>query len=409
MLIKHLSLTNFRNYERLELDVPAGVTLLHGANAQGKTTLLEAIYYLATTRSPHTDQDSQLLNWDASQQPEPVAVGRLVAQITSDGEAQQIELRLIQEQQRSQLTFRREALLNRRKVRLIDLLGNLKVILFLPQDVQIISGPPAGRRRYLDITLCQVDPLYCRALSTYNKILEQRNAALRQIAENGYNLDVLPIFSEKLVNAGSIIYAKRAIFLGKLAYEAQNIHFEQLTDHKEVLRLHYLPNLAENGKGGEPEKQATWLAQSDIKSIAQTFHQLLMTNQDKDIAQMRTTVGPHRDDWQFLVNGRSLSDFGSRGQQRTALLALKLGEINWMTAECGETPLLLLDEVLAELDEERRALLLSYVQKGSQAILTATDPTMFPPTFLRESVTMRVESGRVRPDNLSTEKVSESL
>lgn len=406
MLIKHLSLTNFRNYERLELDVPAGVTLLHGANAQGKTTLLEAIYYLATTRSPHTEQDSQLLNWDASQQPEPVVVGRLVAQILSDGESHQIELRLIQEQQRGQVTFRREALLNRRKVRLIDVLGNLKVILFLPQDVQIISGPPAGRRRYLDITLCQVDPVYCRTLATYNKILEQRNAALRQIAENGYNSDVLPIFSEKLVNAGSLIYAKRAVFLGKLAHESQNIHFEQLTNQKEVLRLNYLPNLTEDGKGAEPEKQAIWLAQADVKSIAQTFHQSLMNVQNKDIAQMRTTIGPHRDDWQFLVNGRPLNDFGSRGQQRTALLALKLGEINWMTTECGETPILLLDEVLAELDEQRRALLLSYVQKGSQAILTATDPAMFTHTFLSQSVNMVVEGGRVRPDKLTTEKIS---
>jgi DNA replication and repair protein RecF len=169
---------------------PPGPTLLYGANAQGKTNLLEAIYYLATTRSHHAEQDSQLLNWDHDEGDGPLVVGRLVGHVMRDDGERLLEMRLIREQQAGQASFRREALVNRRKVRLMDLLGNLRVVLFLPQDVQMVSGPPAERRRYMDITLCQTDPEYCRSLSRYNKHLEQRNAVLRRIAEEGRGHDL---------------------------------------------------------------------------------------------------------------------------------------------------------------------------------------------------------------------------
>ncbi|HQF69891.1 MAG TPA: AAA family ATPase [Promineifilum sp.] len=181
MQVRRLSLTNFRNYARLELDLPAGVVLLHGDNAQGKTNLLEAIYFLATTRSPHASIDQQLLNWDALQGDDPVVAGRIVADVLRPDGPRHLEMRLIIEERgawtsNGQGTFRREALINRRKVRLMDLLGQLRVVLFLPEDVELATGPPANRRRYLNITLCQVDAEYCRELSNYNKVLEQRNA-----------------------------------------------------------------------------------------------------------------------------------------------------------------------------------------------------------------------------------------
>ena len=157
MHITHLSLTNFRNYGRLELDLPLGTILLHGNNAQGKTNLLEAIYYLATSRSPQAEQDSQLINWHAAQSGDPVIVGRLIAQLQTNQVAHHIELRLIQEKSQQPgrpPSFRRQAVVDRRTVRLMDLLGNLRVVLFLPQDMQLITGPPSGRRRYLDATLC---------------------------------------------------------------------------------------------------------------------------------------------------------------------------------------------------------------------------------------------------------------
>lgn len=416
MRITHLSLTNFRNYGRLELTLPPGPTLLHGDNAQGKTNLLEAIYYLATARSSHADQDYQLLNWQALQPEEPIVVGRLTAQLETNQGQRQIEIRLIREQQRNNATFRREALVNRRKVRLMDLLGNLRVVLFLPQDVQIITGSPAKRRRYLDITLCQTDPVYCRTLSAYNKVLEQRNALLRQIAEQGRGRDILPIYTEKLVHLGSQIFARRAAFVAQLAQEAQRIHYEALTQGREVIRLSYLPRLTLNSlnRGDEETVReasalADWLnEQQETAQIEAKFQQVLDQIQKTEMAAGTTRIGPHRDDWRFWVDGRDLSSYGSRGQQRSALLALKMAEINWMAAESGETPVLLLDEVVAELDEHRRALLLETVQKATQSVLTATDPGMFTASFLEKATTMTVEKGRVTADPLTDGAVDES-
>jgi DNA replication and repair protein RecF len=401
MHIEHLSLTNFRNYGRLELDFVPDATLLYGANAQGKTNLLEAIYYLATTRSHHADQDNQLLAWEAEQGEEPIVVGRLVAQVSRQDGDRLLEMRLIKERQNGNISFRREALVNRRKVRLMDLLGNLRVVLFLPQDVQMVTGSPSDRRRYLDITLCQTDPVYCRTLSRYNKVLEQRNAVLRRIAEEGRGRDVLPVFTEKLVKLGGYIFSRRATFLAALAREAQRIHYEELTEGRETLRLHYLPRLHRpdynNGSDGITGQVAwaEWLEQATADEASERFGQALQEALPKDMARARTTIGPQRDDWTFVVNGRDLSSFGSRGQQRTAVLALKMAEINWMAGETGETPVLLLDEVVAELDEQRRALLLGYIQDGTQAILTATDPAMFTETFLQNANVLEVREGRV--------------
>jgi DNA replication and repair protein RecF len=403
MHVTRLSLTNFRNFGRLELELPIGSTLLHGANAQGKTNLLESIYYLATTRSPQADQDQQLLNLDAVTPDEPIVVGRLVAQLESKQGRTNIELRLIRELNRGQPSFRRQAVVNGRKVRLMDLLGNLRVVLFLPHDLQIVTGSPAKRRRYLDITLCQTDSVYCRTLSSYNKVLEQRNALLRQIAEDGSGRDVLPIYNEKLAHLGSEIFAKRATFLDALARKAQNIHYEKLTDRKETLRLSYLPSLQVTGfsRGNhkvvrEAAENGEWLTQrSDPGLIADRFLELLSEVEQSELASGATRIGPHRDDWRFWVNGRSLSSYGSRGQQRSAILAMKLAEIRWMAEVTGEEPLLLLDEVVAELDEHRRALLLDAVQDAHQAILTATDPGMFTKEFLDKSTTMTVTSGQV--------------
>ncbi len=404
MYVRHLSLTNFRNYGRLELKLSPGPTLLYGSNAQGKTNLLEAIYYLATTRSPHAEQEQQLLNWDADDPAHPLVVGRLMASVVGQGEERQLEMRLIKEQKLGQSTFRREALVNRRKVRLMDFLGNLRVVLFLPEDIQLVTGAPSQRRRYLDITLCQADTIYCQALSQYNKLLDQRNALLRQLAEGQSSRDLLPIYDEKLVHWGSLVFARRALFCQEMGREAQHIHYESLTEGMESIRLHYLPRLLGNGqrRNGAVEPLAevgTWLQMDtvDQEVIRARFARELQTAVPQDIARGASSVGPHRDDWLLEVNGRHLGHYGSRGQQRSAILSLKLAEIQWMTQVTRETPVLLLDEVVAELDEQRRSLLLHYVKRATQALLTATDPGMFTADFLREANALSVQNGRVLP------------
>ncbi|MCB8966021.1 MAG: DNA replication/repair protein RecF [Ardenticatenaceae bacterium] len=403
MHIRHLSLTNFRNYGRLEIDLSPGATLLHGNNAQGKTNLMEAIYYLATTKSPHAEQDQQLINWDARQTDDPIVVGRLVAQVTSQEGERLLELRLIREIKGNQVSFRREALVNRRKVRLMDLLGNLRAVLFLPQDIELITGSPSQRRRYFDITLCQIDPIYCRTLSHYNKVLEQRNALLRQLAEGSGSRDLLSVYNERLVKSGSVIFARRAGFCDAMAREAQRIYYEELTDGAESIRLRYLPHLQENQlsrseRVSELSDLGEWLTRQHTNSsaIATRFMTALERVQESDIARGASSIGPHRDDWRIWINGRDLSHYGSRGQQRSAILALKMAEINWMANETGDTPILLLDEVAAELDEKRRALLLRYVQTVAQALLTATDLGMFTEEFLQQSSRLLVQNGRIQ-------------
>jgi DNA replication and repair protein RecF len=409
MVITHLSLTNFRNYGRLELSLQPGVTLFHGANAQGKTNLLEAVFYLATTRSHYAEQDNQLINWVADESDEPIVVGRLVAQIETNEGRQQVELRLIKEQG----SFRREALVDHRKVRLMDLLGTLRAVLFVPQDMQIITGPPVDRRRYMDIALCQTDRLYCRHLSSYNKVLEQRNALLRQMMETGSGRDVLPVYTEKLVHLGSQILWRRARFMAGLARFAQRIHYEALTQQNEVLRLGYLPHLeagAQKSTNGDDEDSpdslvelSSWLEQApDVQQVEKRFGDSIAAAMEQDIQRGRTTLGPHRDDWKFWVNGRDLKFFGSRGQQRSAMLALKLAELHWITEQTGEAPIILLDEVMSELDTRRRALLLQTVRTVPQALMTSTDLAMFEPDFLPETVTITIQNGQAHRDQPAT-------
>jgi DNA replication and repair protein RecF len=416
MQVRRLSLTNFRNYSRLELDLPPGAILLHGDNAQGKTNLLEALYLLATTRSPHASQDYQMVNQAALAAEEPVVVGRLVAEVDRPDEPVQLEMRLIIENRDGRNTgtptLRREALINRRKVRLMDLLGQLRVVLFLPEDVELVTGSPAARRRYINITLCQVDPDYCRHLSVYNKVLEQRNALLRRMAEgkiaarNG--ADLLPILTQKLVVPGGHLLARRAVFVNALGRETHRIYYEDLIKQRETIRLSYLPRWRSNGRDSLDEQRADgdWLEQkaTDPAVAAERLAQALAESEAADLGRGSTSVGPHRDDWMLLVNGRNLGDYGSRGQLRTAVLALKLAEINWMKAMTSDVPLLLLDEVIAELDLHRREALLNYVQDAvqdgatGQALLTATDPGMFLSSFLATTTSMLVSEGRVTRD-----------
>jgi DNA replication and repair protein RecF len=344
-----------------------------------------------------------------------VVVGRLVADVSRPDGPVQLEMRLVIENRDGRSsgtpTLRREALINRRKVRLMDLLGQLRVVLFLPEDVDMVTGSPAARRRYMNVTLCQVDPEYCRNLSVYNKVLEQRNALLRRLAEGKIAArnaaDLLPILTEKLIRPGSHILARRAVFVNAIGRETHRIYYEDLIKQRETIRLSYLPRWGANGRDSLDQQRADgdWLEENaSAPAAAERLSQALAETQTADLARGSTSVGPHRDDWTLLVNGQSLGDYGSRGQLRTAVLALKLAEINWMKSVTSDMPLLLLDEVIAELDLHRREALLDYVreavQGGStgQALLTATDPGMFLDSFLATSTGMLVSEGRVERD-----------
>ncbi len=401
MRLLHLSLVNFRNYIRLELDFPGRITLLQGANAQGKTNLLEAIHYLATGRSPHAGVERELVNWLALNEPIPYA--RAVAEIVQDHQKERLEITLVQTNDPArQLNFHKQVRINGVARRALDLVGRLRVVLFVPQDIELIAGPPSYRRRYLDVALCQMNRAYCRALASYNQVLTQRNALLRTLRERNGDHRQLQFWDEQLVEQGTLLMVERQRFIASLDVESR-ARQRELTGGREHLQLRYLPSFDPTHLPQadfqlplvlEPDQ----LSPASFPSLAETrerFAAYLEASQRQDIAAGMTLVGPHRDDLRFTVGGRDLRVYGSRGQQRTAALALKLAEVQVMTLETGQPPLLLLDDVMSELDATRRQMLLSVLDGVSQAIITTTDWNDFTPEFKAQARLLHLSDGRI--------------
>jgi DNA replication and repair protein RecF len=395
MIVRHLSLTNFRLYARLELDLPRGLVVIQGNNAQGKTSLLEAIYFLATAHSPHTNADRQVIRWGAEEEgPFPYAV--LKANIERAGGAHLLEMAL----QKGELNrLKKEIRIDRIPKRGIDLVGQLAVVLFLPGDVELVSGAPALRRDFLDVALSQVDAGYVRALDTYTRALAQRNALLRQAQDRALDPIELEIWDDKLIPAGVDIATRRRKAVAELTRLAMPIHRE-LSNGQEYLRITYQPNFdparpptVESYQISFDESQPP--SGMDEGDLRQSFKTALTERRREEIARGMTLVGPHRDEMRFEANGMDLGDFGSRGQQRTAVLALKLAQVAWIREQTREEPVLLLDEVLAELDPHRRRCLLTRIGQSDQTIVTTTDINRFEEDFVRNAALFDVAGGVV--------------
>jgi len=402
MHIRSLSLENFRNYARLEQEWPRGPVLLCGANAQGKTSVLEAVYYLATARSPLTNSDRHLINWAAEEQ--GLGYAHLRAEVVCRDRVREIAIGLANVRTRNgAVRLQKQIRVDRQPRRRRDLTGCLNVVLFLPQDMDLVAGPPAGRRRYLDDTLGQVDADYSDALGVYTETLRQRNALLRHLAEEQGDPAQLDPLDERLATSGVIVSQGRRRLIADLTRHVARIHRE-LTGGREWLRLEYLPNfdparppaldyqmgLALEEPGGPPEGIRA-------EDLVGAFRARLRQRREEEIARGMTLTGPHRDEMRFVADGVDLRTFGSRGQQRTAVLALKMAQLAWMEETTGESPVLLLDEVMAELDPQRREFLLAQVDGVEQALLTTTDPEMFGPAFRQQALLLKVEGGIIRP------------
>lgn len=399
MHIEYLSLTNFRNFARLELALPEGPVLLHGANAQGKTSLLEAIYYLATSTSPYTTADWQLINWRAEHDVIPFT--RLSADIVSRrSPLDRVEITLMREQNGNDLRTKKDIRLNGVNKRVLDLLGQINVVLFLPRDLSLIEGAPAERRRYMNATLCQADRAYCEALSTYEKLLPQRNALLKRISERQSSPDELSFWDVQLAEHGAILIAGRQRLLRELEGLAQRNHLD-LTGQKEILEIAYQPNFLPTAEGdGQLSFNALGLdlhRELAPQDIVPQFVEALEAGRRDHIDRGVTLTGPHRDEIRFQINQRDVGLYGSRGQARTAVLALKLAELSWMRDAIGEWPILLLDEVIAELDADRRAYLLDRINGAAQSILTTTDRGIFTDSFLKRAAAWHVVDGQISP------------
>ena len=395
MFLRHLSLTNFRNYRHLELELPPHLVVIQGDNAQGKTNLLEAIHMLATTKSHRTPNDRELIHQLAAAENQPVT--RLVSEVQRARDQIKVEIALRLE--RAELSTAAgttaipssastPSILVRKRIRVngivrraIDLVGQINVVIFSAQDIDLITGIPALCRRYLDLVNSQIDSRYLRSLQRYHRVLLQRNHLLHLLQERQAQPEQLEFWDKELVENGSYLIMQRYHLVAALNELAPEIHRE-LSAGTERLKIVYLPSV---------NKEGEW----QLGEIELKFRQALHQARGKEISQGMTLFGPHRDNLRFQVNEADMSAYGSRGQQRTIALSLKLAEAKHIHTVVGDPPILLLDDVLSELDQRRRQHLLEAVIPFQQVLITTTDLDRFEPSFLAQTTRFRVSQGNI--------------
>src|SRR6266540_3999742 len=390
MWLSHLALVNFRNLAKLRLDVDSGVLVFRGQNGQGKTNLLESIYVLATSRSPRTSVERELLRWQASEDADLAAVVPPFARL--EGSVRRVEgevhLQLLFETSTSDASssVARSIKVNGLPVRATGLVGQLPVVYFSPADVSLAGGPPAGRRQYLNLANSQASADHLRALQRYNRVLLQRNHVLRQVRERKQPASALEPWTEQMLHWGTQVLSQRLRMLREVDARAAPI-FSDLAGAAASLRITY------HSTAGDRLE--------DVAELQAAFQERQRQVASREIDQAVSLVGPHRDDFVFTLDGVDLNTYGSRGQQRLAVLALKLAEADRMRDEIGDLPVILLDDVLSELDPERRQYVLQRVTyaDGSaqrQVWITATDVGGFSEEVLACAQQYLIDAGHVR-------------
>jgi DNA replication and repair protein RecF len=379
MYLKHILFEQFRCYSRQELEIPPSGIRLAGANASGKTSFVEGIRLLSMMKSSRASVERELINWESNQEFGLPPYARIQGWVAGQPDAEHIDIALTVDPQRPSHT-RKQIRIDGHARRAIDAVGLLKSVLFEPEDMDLVLGSPSVRRRYLDVAISTYDPTYLRLLSQYNKILEQRNSLLKAIREmhpasRTSRVSELDYWDQELINRAGYIIATRVRFLERISTPLHDAFCALLGDDYDLQLGYDIVNRTDATICADIARQADMV---DAQRVA-------AANLETEIGQRRneefsrgvTAAGPHRDDVSFLINGRSLEAFGSRGQQRIAVVALKLAEVSAIEAETGQTAVLLLDDVLSELDELRRSRLLARIAElGSQVIVTATDASL---------------------------------
>src|SRR5579859_3378274 len=359
MELRRLRLRNHRNYARLDLMPGPGINAFIGPNGQGKTNLLEAVAMLALSSSPRARREIELVG--------PLGPGaRIDAEVEAHGRRLEVAIALDVEGDRAKRTIEVDGVRRRG----IDLPGHFRVTLFWPDDLGLVKAGPELRRRFLNQMLVQVEPGYARALSGLRRVLDQRNSLLKQMAAGEGGGDVLEAWNQELVVIGTEIATARARAVVELEPEAARCHAEIAGGERLEIRYE-----------GPPQ------------DLAEAVHNSLA----EDLRRGSTTVGPHHDDIRLLLEGQEARAYGSQGQQRTAVVSLKLAEAALMARRTGERPVLLLDDVLSELDGERRAALLKQVAADGQVIITSVEAGPFPPELISRAMVWTVDGGRIEP------------
>ena len=361
MYIQSLELKNYRNYDRLIIEFSSGTNILYGDNAQGKTNILEAVYLGATTKSHRGSKDKEIIRFGENE-------SHIRIHLMKQDIGHQIDMHLKKSRTKG-------AAIDRIPIkRSSDLLGFVPVIFFSPEDLSIIKNGPSERRKFLDIELSQLEKMYLHQLYSYNRVMAQRNNLLKQLAYQRELLDTLDSWDLQLVKYGSEVIRYRQKFIEDLNEIIREIH-KNLTGKKEKIVLKY-----------------------DYSVNYDEFLTVLQRKREIDLKYASTGAGPHRDDIEFLVNGIDIRKFGSQGQQRTAALSLKLAQIELVKRQTGETPILLLDDVLSELDSSRKNYLLDSI-KDIQTLITCTGLEEFINSHLQIDKMFQVKSGKIVREN----------
>jgi DNA replication and repair protein RecF len=377
LYLTHLALKHFRNYRDQWISFTAPKTIVVGENAQGKSNLLEAVELLATLKSHRTSRDRDLV-----QQDQPLA--QVSASVQRDLGSAELALVL-------RSAGRRTVILNgEQRRRHLDGLGTLNAVQFSSLDLHLVRGGPGDRRAWVDTLLVQLEPIYAHILSQYNQVLKQRNALIKRLYSDGGDPAAagrteLALWDAQLATLGTHVMRRRARAIQRLAPIAQDWH-RAISGQRETLRLHYQPNVpmpTDTDPDAAPTIQAEFLAKIQQRAVAEQY-------------QRTTLVGPHRDDIDLLINDTPSRQYGSQGQQRTLVLALKLAELYLIEAVIGEPPLLLLDDVLAELDLRRQNQLLEAIQDRFQTIITTTHLGSFDSQWMTTSQVLTVHQGTIQ-------------
>lgn len=390
MYLSHLTLSNFRNLVELELELPPGVVVFFGPNAQGKTTLLEAVYLLALARSFRAENEREVLNFQAAADGGQALVGG-----TIEKKGERVQIFVGYQSNRTAVaaetpasnsnhkgfSVRKQIRVSRVRRTAAELVGTVNAVLFSADDLQFVQGPPSHRRRFLDILISQADNHYLRGLLRYQKVVQQRNQLLRMLQDGRAEADELAYWDDELVKEGSWITWRRREVVRDLAVACAE-HHAQLAGPEEDLRVAYRPSVPPGDTVPATEDQ---------------FRQSLAAAGQRERATGNTTVGPHRDDFDLLVNDLDMGTFASRGQARTLALALRLAEATYLASVRSERPIVLLDDVLSEMDAERRHRVLEKTSEYEQTLITTTDLEPMRQYFGPEAKYFRVAGGGVHP------------
>lgn len=395
--LSRLRLTNFRNLTRLDITLSPGVTVYYGPNAQGKTTLLEAVYLLCIARSFRAENEREVVSFQAASAGEQALVD---GTIEKDGQRLRVIVGYQPAQRSSQdnnalsYNVRKEIRVNRLKRTAGELIGQVNAVLFSAADIELVQGPPSGRRRFLDILLSQADPLYLKGLQRYNRVVQQRNRLLRLLREDRADGDELAFWNDELVREGAWITWRRHEAVRELTLACVR-HHEDLSGPEENLEVEYRPSVLLGG---------------DVAEVESNFREALAAASHRERARPITAVGPHRDDFNQTINGADMGIFASRGQARTLALTLRLAEAEFLASVRGEGPLVLFDDALSEMDSFRRHRLLEKATRYEQVLITTTDLEQVNDFFGSGANYFQVAKGQVWPSdengNVGAEPVS---